>query len=152
MIPHLQSGSGAVRRTVNALVHAVNGLMRIRGDRYIEVTRGPAGIGLHLNVPHVMEHAVRVGQSVTHAGYQPRLAYCSEDAPTGNTIDCRLDSTRGEALSVTCSIVGGNNLSDAFPLLTDGTLLPIMYNPTTGAAVAMTVFQTFTNCVCDTGA
>ncbi len=85
-------------------------------------------------------------------GFQPRLAYCSEDAPTGNTIDCTLDSTSGEPISVTCSIAGGNNLSDAFPLLADGTLLPIMYNPTTGAAVAMTVFQTFTNCVCDTGA
>jgi len=51
-----------------------------------------------------------------------RMAYCKNDAGTGKTITCFLDTdTVGTEITVHCSIArGGTNLNEAIPLLKDG--------------------------------
>jgi len=123
LIPTLQSGPQTIRSVVNALVRAVNGLLAIRGDRYIQVSRSPVGLGVSLNIEHVMEH-LRAGGGAT-AGSSVRLAYCLEDAPSASTVHCALDDPEGEVIIVTCLITGATTLDEAVPRLETNAVIPV---------------------------
>lgn len=79
---------------------------------------------------------------------RPRIAYCKEDAPADNTIDCYLDTdATGTEITVTCFIAqGGSALNNAAPRLKDGD--GIMVSKIGGTWYCLTTFDVDEECDC----
>lgn len=73
--------------------------------------------------PHIIQggRAFRAG-----GGGGNRKAYAKAAAGAGNTIVCFLDTDdTGDEITVTIEIANGSDLNEAFPVLSDGTLLTV---------------------------
>jgi len=77
-----------------------------------------------------------------------RLAYPVNDAGSGSTISCRLDNVlTGDIVTVSCSIFGGSDLSEASPLLNnDGN--PIFVSSISGQFWCISPFDIVEECGC----
>ena len=110
---------------MNELVHAINKELDMKGDEFIRITNNQAGITFRLNVAGLRK---RLGKKSGGGGGSTsgeRLAYCAEDAPSGDEIQCYLDSNdiesagAGTEVTVVCNISNGDDLDEAMPLLSN---------------------------------
>ena len=65
-----------------------------------------------------------------------RWAFVDGAVATDTTQDCFLDTdTTGDSITVTCTICGGSDLSDAIPRLSDGIRIPVVLDGATWRCV-----------------
>jgi len=80
-----------------------------------------------------------------------RMAFCKEDAGSGNTIQAYLDKDgTGTEITVHCHICNGSNLNEASPRLQDGDRIFVkkFYDGTNDWWWCLTTFQATEDCVC----
>jgi len=143
MISKLQHGPTVAVNKINELVDAVNAADNITGDGMVVVKSSRHGkvIGIALNVLRPKMPKVGGGGSTLH------LAYCSEDAPSDNTIAAELDEIDGDAITVYCAIAqGGTALDEASPRLIDTD--PMIVTQIGGDWWCTTMFMPTDDCVC----
>ena len=81
------------------------------------------------------------------SGSGVRLAYCKEDAPGDNTIDCYLDTNEtGTEVAVTCHICKGSALNEATPRLADNDEIFVI--EIGGTWYCITTFHATEDCDC----
>lgn len=144
MIAKLTHGPAVAIRKINEIIDVVNGLDSMTGDGLITVKSSTHGksIGLALDVLRS-----RIAKQGGGFGGALRIAYCSEDAPSDNTIGAELDEIGGETIEVTCLIAQAETaLNNASPRLIDED--PMMIMLVAGTWYCATVFMKTDDCVC----
>ena len=111
---------------LNVMWSKIDGLVRMRSDKYINIKRAGNRTTLSLNLQQVRRGlsfgSGTGGYGGTGGGSSIFRAACTEDAGIGSAIDAALfkpDGTAGEAIEVTCNISNGADLNDAVPRLED---------------------------------
>ena len=106
-LPPLHPGQTPTNKMYNDLTNRVNALSKITGRNGVTV--------------RPTENGVSITGSGTAGQSTLRRAYVKTTPSGTSAVDVYLDTdTTGTEAAVHCNIIGGNNLSSAFPVLTDG--------------------------------
>jgi Flp pilus assembly protein TadG len=92
--------------------------------------------------PHRFKRDRGRGRSISRI----QLAFCAEDAPTGDFIAATLNTPDGPEINVYCHLKETVDLSNAFPLLEDGDPLTIYWNAASGLWYATQIFYGTVDC------
>ena len=132
MIQPFTKGNPEARRKMNEIVDALNNLMRMTGDGFVNVQHGVNGATtLSLSMNELRARFMNFGGAT-----QLHKAYAKAAAPASGTITCYLDTdATGTEISVVCEVAGGTNLNAAFPRLADGDMIAVWYDVDTWRSV-----------------
>ena len=127
-IDRFTQGKPDTVRKINEIVDAVNSLLHMTGDGFVNVQRSPTGTTLSLSMNELKTRFMNFG-----GGTQLRRAFVKTTPGATTTLVCFLDiDTTGQEVNVECTIYEGGNLDDAFPSFTDGDPLWVAFNAIDG--------------------
>lgn len=141
MIHPFTKGNPEARRKMNEIVDAVNNLMRMTGDGFVNVQHGMNGATtISLSMNELRARFLNFG-----GGAVLRKAFAAAAAGASGTIACYLDTDgEGDTVNVVCEVAGGTNLNAALPRLADGDMITVWDDA--GTWRSMMTFQASADC------
>ena len=147
--------NNTILKGLNIMEAKLDGLLRMRSDKYINIKRAGNGTTLSLNIREVTRSMATAGGDDSGAVHR---ATCTQGAPNDDTITATLINsagTTGDPITVTCLISNGTALDEATPRLESGDIIVVSKLPFDNAGTPSSKWYCVTNfmateeCTCE---
>ncbi len=131
MITPFTKGDPETIAKMNDIVKAVNNLMRMTGDGFVNVQHG---LNSATTISFSMHELKARFMNFGGGGGEAHRAFVKTTPGATTSVDVYLyEDASDTEVTVSCYIYGGGNLEDAYPTLVDGMPLYVQYDSITSA-------------------